>query len=174
VQSAWTRRFAVESGLLLALAVAGAIVGWALAPALLEGIASWLDVGALFMTSPAEAALARLGLAVSLALPSAVAWIAAFVHRARADAAPPIRWLAVYVTVPWAAALAGAASHLVRLSWALDAAGTYEVEPILRAAEVMPASWAMRATVGAGVALWIAVAALAPRLRDRAAPPPPA
>lgn len=113
-------RLAIDTVGALAAALVCGVLGWFVAEPILSPICGWLALEQLTLLDPLDAIRYRLSIAVALALPPLVAWLAALIDRLITRADPTRIRLALYVLVPFLAAAGGFMKNLAWMKVALS------------------------------------------------------
>lgn len=141
-----------------------ATLGWLVAAPMLAPLSAWLGIDQLVVLGPRDIVAHEASMAVAFGLPVAVGWLAALVDRFVARADPRPAKLALYVFLPFLAALCGFAKNLAWMKLALlgmsDVGG---VSPSI-SLESLDLGWApIRWTIAWGVVLCVFAGLLARR-----------
>jgi len=103
----------------LAVSLVCGVLGWFVAEPMLSPVCTWLGLAQLTLLEPLDAVRYRLSIAVALALPPLVAWLAALIDRFITRTDPTPARLGVYVLVPFLAAAGGFVKNLAWMKLAL-------------------------------------------------------
>ena len=161
------RRFAAETGAAAILGAALFAIGFATSPAMIRVFADAAGMHALVLMGPTDITAAGFDLGRALALPMLFGWIAIVIHRLRARRAPSTIALAIYGAVPLLATLAGVALSIQTVA-ALTGESVGGIEPMFAVRDLLPGFWTTRATMLAGVAMWVAAFVVGGRSRSSA------
>lgn len=146
----------------LSLVAGSLVVGYAIAPPLVSGIASALGFDDLAVTGPSDLLVARLKVAVALATAPAAAWLAATLGliRGRSRWGPTFGAAFAFVSLGVAAGMAAKVGYLWWAVSAMSESMGFQ-QPVVLLGEVAPGSWGLAAGLVAA-AMVIPVAALRP------------